>query len=155
LGGLAFSPDGTLLAAIGGDGTVQLLDPTTHRTVGAPFRASPESPAHNLAFSPDGTLLATADTAGYVRLWNPATRQPLGAPFLAVTNGGVISMAFSPDGKLLATADGDGTVRLWGWRSTRTARCWPASTRTATCGCGTRPPAAPPALPSRLTLPAA
>ena len=116
-------------------------------------------------------MLASADADGTVRLWNPATGQPVGT--LRPPRGfGVDAVAFSPDGKVLASADGDGTVRLWnpatgqaigtiragttsligtwmGWRSARTASCWPAPTTTARCGCGIRPPARPSVSPSR------
>jgi WD domain, G-beta repeat len=114
--GVAFSPDGKL-AAVGADGTVQLLDPVAHRAVGAALIAStsPEGPAHNLAFSPDGTLLAAAYSDGHVRLWDLATRQAAGAPLPAYASQvrGATGVAFSPDGKLLASGDGDGTVRTW------------------------------------------
>src|SRR5580692_6740745 len=112
LNGVAFSPDGKLLAAVDTAGYVRLWDPATRQAVGPPFPAA-SSGLYGVAFSPDGKLLATADIDGTVRLWNPATRQAVGDPLPAVTNGSVYGVAFSPDGKLLATADTAGYVRLW------------------------------------------
>jgi WD40 repeat protein len=72
---VAFSPDGTLLATAGDDGTVLLWNPATSRRVGAPLHASARYRAPAVAFSHDGTLLATAGLHGTVLLWNLATHR--------------------------------------------------------------------------------
>ena len=114
--GVAFSPDGKLLAAADADGYVQLWSPATRRAVGALLAdASLRGGVNGVAFSPDGKLLAAADADGTVRVWSLATGQDPRAPLAtyAVTGGGVNGVAFSPDGKLLAAADADGTIWLW------------------------------------------
>jgi WD40 repeat protein len=68
--GVAFSPDGKLLAAAYSDGNARLWDLASRQIVGVPLPAGagPGS-GSGVAFSPDGKLLATADTDGTVRLW--------------------------------------------------------------------------------------
>jgi WD40 repeat protein len=109
---VAFSPDGSRLASVAGDG-VRFWDPVSARAVGGRLTGSAVS-ATAVTFSADGSLLAAGDAAGNIRLWDSGTGDPVGNP-LAGHTGSVSALAFSPDSRLLASAGADDTVRLWDW----------------------------------------
>ncbi len=108
---VAFSPDGTMLAAGEGDGVVQLWNVISRKEIGSLF-AENSNEIPSLAFSPDGKFLAGGNEQGMAQLWDVATEQRIGSP-LTTDNRTVASVAFSPDGQTLATGSYDGTVQLW------------------------------------------
>ena len=105
---LAHSPEGSLLASAGSDGTVKLWDAQTGAAVAT-------LKGHNdrvlaVAFSTDGKRLASCSADGTVRLWDVARRQAAGPP-LTEHVGAVLALAFSAEG-LLATAGADQHILL-------------------------------------------
>ncbi len=106
---LAFSADGSLLAAGADDGTVRLWDAKTGDTR-AVLSGHTDS-VNAVAFSPDGALLASGGGDQTVRLWDVKSGQP--AAVLKGHKSWLGSVAFSPDGAVLASGSHDGTVRLW------------------------------------------
>ncbi|HEU5426081.1 MAG TPA: AAA family ATPase [Actinocrinis sp.] len=115
---VAFSPDGTLLAAGSQDGTILLirLSLTGGRlSANVIEQLSGSSGAvESVAFSPDDRTLAGGSADGTVRLWD--TRDPNNPTSFTTLFGqsqAVVGVAFSSDGRTLASSAADHTIRLW------------------------------------------
>lgn len=107
---VAFSTDGSRLAAVDEAGVVTVWDVASGRhllRLGAYQGAADESAV--LAFSPSGDLIAASRPSGEVLLWNLATRQP--SAQLKLHGRRIEALAFRPDGKVIAASSG--VTGLW------------------------------------------
>jgi WD40 repeat protein len=111
--GIAFSPDGTRLAATSEYGAAKIWNVETGKEL---FTLSGHTmDSGRLTFSSDGTRLATASDDKTAKVWDVATGQDL----LTLTGhtGWVNDVAFSPGGSRLITAGEDGTIKVWNART--------------------------------------
>jgi WD40 repeat protein len=111
--GLAFSPDGLLIAS-------PLNDPggqsdsvgLWHALDGGYLRRleGHTSWVFGIAFSPDSSSMASVGNDTTARIWRLAD----GSVIHSLDHpSSVDNVSYSPDGRLLATAAGDSTIRLW------------------------------------------
>jgi WD40 repeat protein len=107
--GVAFSPDGRLIASASQDKTVRIWDVRNGKQHA---KLDHVDWVGDLAFSPDGQLLASAGGDPAVSIWTVATGERQAN--LAGNSGALFGVAFSPgDGHLLASAGADTAVRIW------------------------------------------
>lgn len=117
---LAFSPDGSWLAAASGEpgkaGTVRVYAPD--KGVPAPpvlTIAGHQDAVYALAFSADGKRLASAGYDRVIRIWNLGTAPKVTAPLRELKDHSdtIYALAFHPNGKLLASGSADRAVKVW------------------------------------------
>lgn len=111
--GIAFSPDGTLLATAARHGAVRVVRLADNGTQWLEYGAERDHfyGDRGLAFSPDGSRVASSSASGKVHIWSAVDGRQIST--LQVDNNLVYDLAYSPDGALLATASAKGTVWLW------------------------------------------
>jgi WD40 repeat protein len=121
--GIAFSPNGHLLATASVTGKITLWDSRTHRRVRTlatgHVKNKPEDQFRSIAFSPDSRLLATAlmqeeptAEASRITIWDlSAQGHPKTVPLGKKTSASALT--FSPDGRLLAWSTSENSIVLW------------------------------------------
>jgi WD40 repeat protein/tRNA A-37 threonylcarbamoyl transferase component Bud32 len=113
VGGIAFSPDGQLLAAAGVDGSVRVWNALTGQekfSAPVPEAIIRMQGTTQLAFSPDGQTLAGWGYSG-LRTWEVATGKERQTP--KQFQDGIASLTFSKNSKLLAACDRTGRIICW------------------------------------------
>jgi len=107
---LAFSPDGSTLAAALDSGWIELFDMTTGKNCGA-LEGQTTSEVWTCAFSPDGKWLVSGALDRAVRVWDVTNRECQFA--LRGHDEWVNGVTVAKDGSLLVSGSGDKTVRTW------------------------------------------
>ncbi|MEM7536897.1 MAG: TIR domain-containing protein [Chloroflexota bacterium] len=106
---ISFSPDDTLLAAAGWDGTLWLWR-VDDGTVYQQLKRNDIS-LESVAFSPDGHYIAAANIQGQGSVWHVETGQLVAS--LDGHNDRIRSIVYDHSGEYIATAGYDSTVRIW------------------------------------------
>jgi len=102
--GVAWHPDGDLIATTSDDDTCIIWNPNTAEPITTLTGHTYE--VTGVAWHPEGDLIATTGTEGCI-IWNPHTGQKI-----TTFTGGVTGVAWHPSGDLIATAGTEGCI-IW------------------------------------------
>jgi len=112
--GVAYSPDGSLLAGPREDGSADAsiliwnLATTNPEATGL---GPPQSPATHLMFTPDSRALVAKGMEGRIRVWDVASKAERAS--IDSNTSYLTAIAVSPDGKSVASSGPDRYLRLW------------------------------------------
>jgi WD40 repeat protein len=124
--GLAFSPDGSLLASAGShDQTVRIWGVATGKELHC-LRGH-NGRANRLAFLPDGRYVVSGGHDRLLRVWDVNTGKQVRK--FEGHEGPVQGIAVSPDGRLIASGGEDRTARVWEVKTGKELRQFPGHTQ--------------------------
>jgi WD40 repeat protein len=108
---LAYSPDFSLIAVGGTDGTIQLYDPASEQVVAAfgDRDTGHRSAVNRLGWSPDGTQIVSAGLDNNIVVWDVAAQAPL-ARFDDLFERPFGAVAFAPDGSAIVAGSWDDSI---------------------------------------------
>ncbi|CAE6440407.1 unnamed protein product [Rhizoctonia solani] len=107
---VAYSPDGTQVAAGCKDNTIRILNAHGGTPLFGPLQGHTGF-VYSVAFSPDGKFVASGSADRTILIWNAYNGQQVAGPFTGHTNE-VSSVSFSPDGRRIVSGSWDNTIRL-------------------------------------------
>jgi WD40 repeat protein len=118
MNGAVFSPDGTRIVTVSGDGYGRVWDAATGHWDTATAEQIGKfgfgSQMNSVAFSKNGKQIVTTEDDGYTIIWNATTSSPTFSKFIQEPgNSAPHDAAFSPDGSAVVTVGSDGAVREW------------------------------------------
>jgi WD40 repeat protein len=116
--GIAYAPDGKLIASSGWDNLIRLWDARTGKEVRQ--LKGHASPIYGVAFSPDGKVLVSNGQEKTIRVWEVATGKQLRE--LKGHDNPHSRFSFTPDGKYLVSGGENRECILWDYQTGKVVR---------------------------------
>ncbi|KAG8781873.1 hypothetical protein FRC12_021441 [Ceratobasidium sp. 428] len=108
---VAYSPDGTRIAAGSDDATIHIWDSHTGQKTGASL-AGHDGPISSIAYLPCGERIASCSTDGSIRIWDVKSRR-VDKKLRDEEAGAVYSVRYDPSRSFLFSGSSDGENRCW------------------------------------------